>query len=128
MVHKELFQSFTDRVIKCNTDIRVIDGSANPTDEATMIRPKHGIKKATPGLFLVLSNMDNMSLEKLNEKINAYNGESEIPASVIDDSPTVNFAATRGNHNADREGQPSRKHTKSFSEHKNHWKVKGRDK
>ena len=102
MFHKKLFQSFTDRVTKCRNDIRVIDGSANPTDEATMICTRHGIKKAAPGLFLVLSNMDNMSLEKINEKINAYDGENKIPVTVINDPPTTNFAATRGNHNTDR--------------------------
>ena len=63
---------------KCRTDIRVLDGSATPTDEATIIRTRNGIRKGAPGLFLVLSNMDNMSLEKLNEKINSYDRENEI--------------------------------------------------
>ena len=41
MDHGELFQIFTDRVTKCRTDIRVVDGSASPTDEATIIRTRH---------------------------------------------------------------------------------------
>ena len=52
MTLKELFQSFTGRMTKCTTDIRVIDGSENPTDEVTIISTRHGIKKAALGLFL----------------------------------------------------------------------------
>ena len=64
VVHVVTFKAFTDRVTKCRTNIRIVDGPANPTDEATII---HVIKKAAPGLFLVLSNLDSLSLEKLKK-------------------------------------------------------------
>ena len=37
----------------------------------------------------MLSNIDNLSLEKLNEKINAYDGQNEIPAPVASVSATA---------------------------------------
>ena len=78
MEQGETFQTFADSVTKCRTDIMVVDCLANTTDEATIIRTRHGIKEAAPGFFLVQSNVDNLSLEKLNEKINAYDGETKF--------------------------------------------------